>query len=512
MKNDSKSNKSNTSNNVQVSAVQQAEAVLSAQVASQLGDTSQASVWPVDKTSPDDVKEFLKNFYPNGLVRLHSSFLAYSNGYWKRLNDQSDVQNAIAKFLASGATVSKVNALFGMLKLFCVVREDVFKAKPNCVCFLNGVLDMDTFELLPHSSNYHLQSGRNVNWNEHAKAPVFEQYMLDIFRDDEDQGAKIQFVKEWMGLCLIPETKYEKFVVCVGAGGNGKSVLLKLMPELLGHENVYSAPIQRLGNKRALAELHGKLLLSSSEINENAVLDDGILKQIVSGDTVEAERKYEHPFTFTPCVRIMLATNHLPKLRDVTHAFFRRLVMIEFNRIFSAEEMDMNLSVKLKAELAGIFVCAVNGLRSLRERGEFVVPSSSTIASEKYREESDVIELFVEDAILAAVGEGKGMRPVALYDLFTKWCKAFGLGSENRFVFGKQLGRLGFEKTRSNGKDYWCVKMTDSGKEIMAKASARVDDIVPDESQPESTPAIDTVKPVATLVEPTVPTEEKLAA
>jgi len=504
--------KSNKSQKPAIQPTVQTDVALSAQDDSQLANKPLADVWPVDKTAPDDVKEFLKNFYPSGLIRLHSSFLAYSDGYWKRLHDQSDLQNSIAKFLASGATVAKVNAMFGMLKLFCVVKDGAFNARPNCICFLNGVLDMDTFELLPHSPHYHLQSGREVLWDEHSEAPVFEQYMQDIFRDDEDKDIKIQFVKEWMGLCLIPETIYEKFVVCVGAGGNGKSVLLKLMPELLGHENVYSAPIQRLGNKRALAELHGKLLLTSSEINENAVLDDGILKQIVSGDTVEAERKYDHPFTFTPCARIMLATNHLPKLRDVTHAFFRRLVMIEFNRIFSAEEMDMNLSAKLKAELAGIFVFAVNGLRSLRKRAEFNVPTSSVMASEKYREESDVTELFVEDAILAAVGEGKGMRPVALYDLYTKWCKAFGLPSENRFVFGKQLSHMGFEKTRSNGKDYWCVKMTDSGKEIMAKASARVDDIVPDKSQPESFLSIGTIKPIATQVGQAVAVEEPLAA
>lgn len=501
--------KVNTGNNEQVSAVQQVEV---SQDAPQQAATTQVDAWPVDKTAPDDVKEFLKTSYPNGLVRLHSSFLAYGDGYWRKLNDQSDVQTAIAKFLASGATVAKVNALFGMLKLFCAAKEENFKPAPNCVCFLNGVLNMDTFELMQHSPHHHLQSGRDVRWDEDAKAPVFEQYLQDVFRDDEDQATKIQFVKEWMGLCLIPETKYEKFVVCVGAGGNGKSVLLKLMPELLGHENVYSAPIQRLGNKRALAELHGKLLLSSSEINENAELDDGILKQIVSGDTVEAERKYEHPFTFTPSVRIMLATNHLPKLRDVTHAFFRRLVMIEFNRIFSPEEMDMNLSAKLKGELAGIFVAAVNGLRSLRKRGEFVVPPSSIAASDKYREESDVTQLFAEDAIESAVGEGRGMRPVALYDLYTKWCKAFKLKPFNRFVFGRQLAQRDFVKTRSNGKDYWCVKMTESGKEIMAKAFARVDEIEPDESQSESSPAVETAGNVVPLPGPAAQIEKSIAA
>jgi putative DNA primase/helicase len=192
--------------------------------------------------------------------------------------------------------------------------------------------------------------------------------------------------------------------------------------------------------------------------------------------------------------------------------FSRRLVMIEFNRIFTPEEMDMNLSAKLKGELAGIFVAAVNGLQSLRKRGEFVVPSSSVVASDKYREESNVTELFVEDAILAAVGEGKGMRPVALYDLYVKWCKAFGLPSDNRFVFGKQLSHMGFEKTRSNGKDYWCVKMTDSGKEIMAKASARVDDIVPDKPETETAPVTAAASNVVPIAGSAVQTEESLAA
>ena len=257
---------------------------------------------------------------------------------------------------------------------------------------------MTTYQLVPHDPAMHLRSGRNADWDENAQAPTFEKFLIDVFRDDHDRDQKIQFVREWMGLCLIPDTSFEKFVVCVGDGGNGKSVLLKLMAELVGHENVYSAPIQRLGNRRALAELDGKLLLMSSEINENMVMDDGVLKQIVSGDMVEAERKYEHPFTFTPCARIMLATNHLPKLRDVTHAFFRRLVMIRFNRNFTADEMDMHLPAKLSAELAGIFAVAVRGLRSLRERGRFVVPASSKAAAEQYREDSDLIKMFAEEA------------------------------------------------------------------------------------------------------------------
>ena len=51
----------------------------------------------------------------------------------------------------------------------------------------------------------------------------------------------------------------------------------------------------------------------------------------------------------------MLATNHLPKLQDVTHAFFRRLVILKFNRNFTADEMDLELSSKLRAEFIRYF-------------------------------------------------------------------------------------------------------------------------------------------------------------
>lgn len=435
------------------------------------------TTWSPPDFASQGIKDFISEFYPNGLVYVNNTFLTYADGYWSKLSEHGDLRYKVTQFLSPSAKTKDINELFKMLKYTCIVKNTDFKPKPNCVCFTNGVLDMSTFELIPHNSHFYLQSGRKVAWDENAKSPTFEKYLNDIFRDDDDRQEKIQFVTEWLGLCLIPDTSYEKFVVCVGEGGNGKSVLLKLMPELVGLENVYSAPIERLGNRRALAELDGKLLLTSSEINENTVMDDGILKQIVSGDTIEAERKYEHPFTFVPYARIMLATNHLPKLQDVTHAFFRRLVMLKFNRNFTADEMDLELSSKLRAELSGIFAMAVNGLRSLQARGQFIVPSSSETASKQYREDSDPMKMFADDALVPD-NTNKGVRPASVYDLYRKYCNTYGFKAYNNIVLGKRLKQLGFTKTRSNGKDYWCVSMTDVCTEILAKRSIRVESTV----------------------------------
>ena len=173
--------------------------------------------------------------------------------------------------------------------------------------------------------------------------------------------------------------------------------------------------------------------------------------------------------------------------------------MLRFNRNFTADEMDMNLTDKLKGELSGIFTMAVSGLRTLRGRGRFIVPTSSDDAANEYREDSDVIKLFSEEALLPTGEKNKGMRPAALYELYLRWCRSHGVKADNNINLGKRLKRLGFDKTRSNGKDYWCVNMTLAGKEILSKQSALVEVIIPDIAEAANSAGVEE-------------TEEKIAA
>ncbi len=140
----------------------------------------------------------------------------------------------------------------------------------------------------------------------------------------------------------------------VGAGGNGKSVLLTTLTHLVGRSNVSNAHVERLGDKFVRAELEGKLINISAEMSANATISDGYLKSIVAGDEIEAERKFKPSFSFRPYVRLIGATNHLPRLRDLSEGFFRRAIILGFNRQFSEAEQDHSLEAKLDAELPGI--------------------------------------------------------------------------------------------------------------------------------------------------------------
>ena len=64
--------------------------------------------------------------------------------------------------------------------------------------------------------------------------------------NDPDCIEKIEFLQEWFGYCLIPETNQEKMVWMVGSGANGKSVILGILSAIVGKENVSNIMITDL--------------------------------------------------------------------------------------------------------------------------------------------------------------------------------------------------------------------------------------------------------------------------
>lgn len=324
------------------------------------------------------------------------------------------------------------------------------------LCLENGTLDIEAGRLVAHSPSYRLRTCLQVPWSEEAQCPGFLSFLESVFRDDADKEQKILFVQEWMGYLLVPDASQQKMLWLVGQGANGKSVLLHVISQLVGPENISNAMLEQLQQTYVRAELEGKLLNISGEIAANAMIDDGIIKAIVAGDTVQAERKYKPSFSFRPYVRLMAATNSLPRTNDVTHGFFRRTVILRFNRVFTDAEQNPRLADELQAELSGILRWAMTGLHRLRLQGGFTVPPSSQEALGQYRLHANSVALFAEEC-LVQTGRDGGMRPAEVFQGFQQWARANGFQTFNIVNFGQRLAALGFEKRKSNGRELWMV-------------------------------------------------------
>lgn len=147
----------------------------------------------------------------------------------------------------------------------------------------------------------------------------------------------------------------------------------------------------------------------------------------------------------------------MPRTTDHTDGFFRRAIILSFNRKFEEHEQDRNLEGDLKPELAGILRWAVEGLQRLNANGQFAIPRSSKAAVARYRVESDPAKLFAE-AHLVADTTILGYTATELLHDFNDWCLANGFKSMSVVTFGKRLGPMGFEQHHSGGKNYWRVR------------------------------------------------------
>ncbi len=409
------------------------------------------------KLTPKDHVNNIVSMFNDHLHYVNGEPYAYSDGYWPVLDEQVDVAQVIAHYLGEKVTRSGISELLYLVQTFQAKTELAVSPDLNLLCLLNGTLDTRTGELIEHSPEHNLKCQINSAWAPSAPCPRWLQFLDEIFVYDPDKSEKIQLLQEWFGYCLTPDNSQHKFLWMIGAGGNGKSVLLDILTHLVGRKNVSDAHIERLGDKFVRAELEGKLVNISAEMSAEATIADGYLKSIVAGDVIEAERKFKPSFSFRPFVRLIGSTNHLPRLLDLSDGFFRRAMVLTFNRRFDDAERDPNLKNKLFAELPGILAWAVQGLKNLRGRGRFEIPSSSVEALVQYRQDSDPERMFVDECLLMDA-DGAGMTPNEIYAGYVLWCRASGYRAKAKINFGKRLPEFGIGHNRGHSGKRWLVK------------------------------------------------------
>lgn len=287
----------------------------------------------------------------------------------------------------------------------------------------NGVLDLDTGRLGPHSPDELSPVQLPVAYDEKAKAPNIAKFVAEVLPDPEDQSLFYEIV----GYTLVPDNSLQKAFMFIGSGANGKSTALSLIEALLGEHNISHVSLQQLTDDRfAAARLDGKLANIFADLDHRALASSSKFKAITGGDTIPAERKFREPFDLRPYARLLFSANEAPPSPDSSVALRRRWIVLPFGERFSAERADPALSEKLTTpdELSGFLNLALRGLRELRERGRFRDTEASKAAAEKYHEDTDSVAGFLAEEV--AFTSDTFEKGQAIYDEYVDWCRRAG--------------------------------------------------------------------------------------
>jgi putative DNA primase/helicase len=377
------------------------------------------------------------------------------SGVWRQIPDREIKQVAHEVVPNQVPKVSRtlIDGVTDLTKTEVYVSEHEFNVGPNdSVNCLNGEItlgDDENWQLGPHVREHYRTTQIPVEFDPIAEAPRFRQFLDSTFEGDEDRQDKIAAVLELMGYSLMAHCKHETFLILVGNGANGKSVLLAVLEQLCGSANTAGVQPSQFDRSFQRAHLHEKLVNIVTEIRQGETIDDASLKGIVSGEPTTVENKFKDPFVMRPFATCWFGTNHMPHTRDFSDALFRRAMVVPFNNTFKPElgNCDTNLKFDLFKELPGILNLALKAYSAAITRGIFTTPESCLTARRAWRLEADQVAQFVDER--CDVGDDCSERSSQLYYNYRYWAMDQGI---NRIMtqkgFSERLIRLGYNKKK----------------------------------------------------------------
>jgi putative DNA primase/helicase len=263
----------------------------------------------------------------------------------------------------------------------------------------------------------------------------------------------IRFLQQWCGYCLTGLTIEHALVFIYGPGGNGKSVFMNIICDILGDYAVTAGMDVFTASKsdrhpQELARLAGVRLVCASETTEGRAWDETRIKTMTGGDPITARFMRQNDFTFIPQFKLMIAGNNRPVLRNVDDAMRRRINIVPFTR--KPEKPDPYLESKLREERAGILSWMMAGCVDWHTN-RLARPEVVKKATAGYFDEQDVFGQWIEERC----EEGKGFvaTTAALMDDWRVFAQSSGEpNSMTSRSFGARLAARGFVQIKdSNG-------------------------------------------------------------
>lgn len=305
-------------------------------------------------------------------------------------------------------------------------------------CIQNGMLNLRTLELKPHSPDFYATYMLNVVFNPDSKkrCDKLEKYLRETIQTPE----VIAQMQEFAGYCMTRETRFQKCLLLYGPGSDGKGVFLRVLRELVGAENCSAVSFEDLENEFARASLYMKSLNIATEMASSKAFESQYFKTITGYDApIRASFKHKDGFEFIPYTRFAFATNKLPKVLDNTDGYFRRLLPVQFKRQFKEDDpaTDLYLFDKLKEELSEIFLWALAGLHRLWQQGRFTESEETKALIRKYQRLNNPVVCFIEDVCI--LGDGLRETKRELYKKYKEYSQENGYSPLSRENFFREL-------------------------------------------------------------------------
>lgn len=315
------------------------------------------------------------------------------------------LQHFIQDTLEEQANNNKETLIIGEIRRTTIktkkeLKHETQKDNKNLLCCENGILNIKTKELIPHTPQKIFLSKTPIIYNSSATCTLIDKTLHQILLGNINA---INTIYEYAGYILLDAHPIQKALLFVGERDNGKSTIIQLLSQLCSEDNIASISIQQMEEDRfATADLENAKLNVVPDMSAKDFKDISILKTITSGkDRITVQRKNQQSFRIISTAKNVISCNRLPSTENTDDAFYKRLIIIQFLKIFSKEEINPNLIDELikPEELSGFLNKALEGLTNILQQKKFSLDRTTEEVKILYENINDSITGFIEECI-----------------------------------------------------------------------------------------------------------------
>lgn len=325
-------------------------------------------------------------------------------------------------------------------------KEQSF-AKARYIGLKDSILDINTMEEFPYSPNWII-----TNKIEHEYIPSAYSKVMDITLNKvscNDKQIRL-ILEEMIGYSLYRKNIMQKCFILTGGGNNGKSAVLDAIKLLLGNSNITALSLQDLETRFKPAEMHNKLANIGDDISAKSMETASVFKKVVTGESFSVEKKYGQPFDLSSYATQIFCANKLPKIKDKTDGFNRRIVLLPFKAKFSENDADydINIGEKLASEesMQYLLKLGVEGLKRIINTKKFTTSDKGMEEQEEYKIANNSVLAWIDETEYKIHNEA--MTDVLL--VYKVWCVEGGYVPMDRASFKTEILKLGYKDTRKN--------------------------------------------------------------
>ncbi|NMA48630.1 MAG: hypothetical protein GX947_02490 [Tissierellia bacterium] len=362
-------------------------------------------------------------------------FVYWDKTHWEIAHDKH-IDSLIMKF----AIDNRLSFTVGLQKNFLLNLKTLafvpkFETNYRQISFKNGTLCLDTgdfFEGMFFVGNNHFHV-MPYNYDLNADCLKYKKVLDYVFEGDSE---RIALTQEMLGYIFMDSNPYEVAFLLYGDGGTGKSTVSRVLNGLLPKTAISHLSLADLNSEFKLASLSGKLLNYSTE-QPSSTTDSELFKSLVSGESVEANRKYKDSFPLENKAKFVFCSNHLPKTGDKSEGTSRRWIIIPFNQ--KVEERNVNIHSELAEEMSGIFNFALEGYRRVKSKG-FSESEQSELAQKEFIEENNKTVIFCSEYLTEC--EGSFEYNEDIYKYVKEFMEENGYKNVSMVTVGRTIKKL----------------------------------------------------------------------